>query len=62
MFDISDTHIFVYFTITNIAAVGLSSLIIVQVLLRLQYARKIKSAGGVHAPILANDPFRGICP
>jgi hypothetical protein len=40
-----------------VAGVALVGSLIIQIIVRVNYAQKFKRAGGVHAPKLAHDPF-----
>jgi hypothetical protein len=49
-----------YVTPGYIAAFLLTVGFLIQVFVRLNYARKFSRAGGLHAPKLANDPFTAL--
>jgi hypothetical protein len=48
-----------YLSPAYLALGALGTLIFVQVCIRLNYARKVRAIGGVHAPGLAKDPISG---
>jgi hypothetical protein len=53
---------FLYFTFPHVGEMVVAVLtgaIIFQIFVRLRYARKVRSAGNIHAPMLAKDPFTG---
>ena len=46
-------------TPTYIVGIALTASLLLQVIIRVNYAYKFKKAGGVHAPKLAHDPITG---
>jgi hypothetical protein len=50
---------FVFSYVREIVVIVLTGAIIFQIFVRLRYARKVRSAGNVHAPMLAKGPFTG---
>lgn len=49
-----------YLTPGYITLVAIVVLVIVQASIRINYALKVRAAGGVHAPMQAKNPFTGM--